>query len=311
MSSIFTVQNRNHGITTGYWGEPDSLHQFCEPHYQTSYYFAEFYNSLSSLIYPLVAAYALCSCRAMRADVVIASSWAWVALIGLGSFAFHGTMRYAFQLCDELPMIGFVHAALLAKVSSPGMHPRITTRYQSRVWSAGVTLLCAGFVVAYLILDSYDLFVNGFTALVLLDTAVGFTCRMHQPITKYCAKACLVCVVIAKSAWEIENRFCRVSPNVWPLHCVWHVLSCLAVYYGIVTNFSMRVDGGVWSENNRNNRKSSHHDIDNKQQQQQQGSENVVDGHYDENDKICMKWAVLLPFDEIRCGTPRKMTKGS
>ncbi|EOD21083.1 hypothetical protein EMIHUDRAFT_255381 [Emiliania huxleyi CCMP1516] len=33
----------------GYWGEPTAVHQFCEPKYASSHYFAEYFNSLSSL----------------------------------------------------------------------------------------------------------------------------------------------------------------------------------------------------------------------------------------------------------------------
>ena len=32
----------------------------------------------------------------------------WVVIIGLGSAAFHATMRYKLQLADELPMLGLI-----------------------------------------------------------------------------------------------------------------------------------------------------------------------------------------------------------
>ena len=40
---------------TGYWGAPDSAHQFCEPHYAFTDYAAEAFNSLSSTVYVVAA----------------------------------------------------------------------------------------------------------------------------------------------------------------------------------------------------------------------------------------------------------------
>lgn len=33
MDSLFINPARRSHAATGYWGKPDALHQFCEPHY--------------------------------------------------------------------------------------------------------------------------------------------------------------------------------------------------------------------------------------------------------------------------------------
>lgn len=271
MRSLFEVDSRTHDVVTGYWGTPDALHQFCEPHYATSHYFAEFYNALSSLLFVATALYALASCKAMRSDPYIVASWVSVAIIGMGSFLFHASMKYSLELCDELPMFGYILASILGKVSSPGVHPHVRTHQESFVWSAAMVGLCVSLIVGYLILDSYSLFVNGFTLMALIDTYLGLTLYKGQEVMAWSQRSGTASAVLAKVVWEVENRMCKVQPGVWPLHVVWHVLSCAAVYYGIVCSFSNRIERGV-SHGSANGRRS-----------------------------ICMKWAIFLPFDEIQC----------
>ena len=45
--SIIHIPTQSDVPSTGRWGPATSVHQFCEPKYATSPYFAEFYNSLS------------------------------------------------------------------------------------------------------------------------------------------------------------------------------------------------------------------------------------------------------------------------
>lgn len=42
-------------VMTGYWGEVDALHTFCEPNYASSAFVAEFWNSLGSAVYCFAA----------------------------------------------------------------------------------------------------------------------------------------------------------------------------------------------------------------------------------------------------------------
>lgn len=137
----------------GYWGEPTAVHQFCEPKYASSHYFAEYFNSLSSLVYAVVGCYMLWQ-REVRLDPLIAAGADGsrklatiplphprrkassldalgsphacprfptpaeaiaVVVIGLGSCAFHGTMLFEHELCDEVPMLFFIGVAMAAK----------------------------------------------------------------------------------------------------------------------------------------------------------------------------------------------------
>jgi dihydroceramidase len=66
---------------------------------------AEFWNTLSSLAMVIAGLIGLTS-RRFATEIRIA--FALLVLVGLGSVAFHGTLRFELQMLDELPMLYLV-----------------------------------------------------------------------------------------------------------------------------------------------------------------------------------------------------------
>jgi dihydroceramidase len=223
--SLFHVTTRVHS-ETGFWGPVDSNHQFCEPHYASSYYLAEFYNSLSSFLYVALGIYLY---RRLT-DSWIRWACAWLVVIGFGSFLFHGTMRYSMQLLDEGPMVGFLGTCTLLKVKH---HPWL--QRNATFWRIVIFLQCIAVLLTYVWLNRYELFLHGFTALACVDAAIGYTLPTSET-GWWLRNRCLLAIVIGKAIWEVENRFCQQYPAVWPLHVVWHLASCLSAYYGVLFN---------------------------------------------------------------------------
>lgn len=223
---------------SGYWGVPTAVHQFCEPKYASSAYFAEFYNSLSSLIYVMVAAYALTRPE-IRQDAMVALSAVLVGVIGLGSIAFHGTMLFEYELCDEVPMLLFIAVALCNKI---GAHPLLVGRVNALVFAAAVVAATAALTFIYIQFQVYEVFVAGFTLLVILDTVLALTWTSKQEVTNFARNLSIACIVIGKSAWEVEVRACAAYGQVWRLHVFWHILSAASLYYGLLADMAARVD---------------------------------------------------------------------
>ena len=99
MASLLQIPTQVHNIT-GFWGPVDAVHQFCEPHYATSFYVCEFFNGLSSIVFVLTAwhCYRTLPSNDKSSDMnYIRSLCGWLGLIGIGSIAFHSTMRRASQ----------------------------------------------------------------------------------------------------------------------------------------------------------------------------------------------------------------------
>ena len=238
---MFSIPTSTDVPTNGYWGAATALHQFCEPKYATSHYVAEFYNSVSSFIYVVAAAHML-SQREVRQDPFIAGTAVSIALIGLGSVLFHGTMRFEWELCDEVPMLVFICIAMLCKC---GAHPMLLTPRRQVAFAALVVGACAATIAAYAYLAVYELFVASFTFFVLADLALACTWRSRQRVTAWAMYSSVFCIVVGKIVWEIEVRACSSDGRVWPLHVVWHGLSCASAYFGLLADLANRIDCGL------------------------------------------------------------------
>jgi hypothetical protein len=92
---------------TGFWGtigSTPSTIDWCEPNYTQTYYLAEYQNAISSLTITCGGLFGLYwSYRYGHRTSLMALS-ALIAVVGLGSFLFHGTLLFLPQLLDELPM---------------------------------------------------------------------------------------------------------------------------------------------------------------------------------------------------------------
>ena len=89
----------------GFWGIPTASIDWCEQNYAVTPWVAEFWNTLSSLAMVAAGLVGLWTRRFAR-EVRLA--FALLTLVGLGSIAFHGTLRFELQMLDELPMLYLV-----------------------------------------------------------------------------------------------------------------------------------------------------------------------------------------------------------
>jgi dihydroceramidase len=152
----------------GFWtnlGTPASV-DWCEANYAVVSWIAEFWNTTSSIPIFLAGLIGFWLCR--RAPWNIAPRFplvfAGIAVVGLGSVAFHGTLLAIPQALDELPM---VYAALLLAYClrfgrSDGNEPTAM-----RNWRIGGTLFAIGFTVAYYTSETYfQIFIACFGGIV-------------------------------------------------------------------------------------------------------------------------------------------------
>ena len=226
---------------TGYWGKPTAVHQFCEPKYATTPYVAEFYNSISSFWYCGAAMYAM-SDPALRKDFgMVAASFAALA-IGLGSAAFHGTMLFEYELCDEVPMLIFISVCMVNKC---GCHAWLLTPARKKAFTFAVSAACLCTIAAYAVLQNYSFFVLAFTIMVLVDLALAVTWRASQPVNWFAVKQSTFWIALGKFVWEVEVGLCSADARVWPLHVLWHLFSMLSVYFGLLADMTARIECGV------------------------------------------------------------------
>ena len=89
----------------GVWGLPTASIDWCEPNYAITPWIAEFWNTVSSLAMVTAGLIGLAS-RRFAWEIRVA--FGLLVLVGLGSMAFHGTLRFELQMLDELPMLYLV-----------------------------------------------------------------------------------------------------------------------------------------------------------------------------------------------------------
>lgn len=89
---------------TGYWGPSTSTVDWCETNYQHLFHVGELFNSASSLVLVLTGLMGIAlHWRVLERRFLLA--FGLLALVGVGSTAFHMTLRREHQMLDELPML--------------------------------------------------------------------------------------------------------------------------------------------------------------------------------------------------------------
>ena len=107
-----------------------------------TYYSAEIINTLTNLMFLYLSYRGLKSCRDNGHDAVFSVAYFGYFLVGIGSFMFHTTLKYPWQLVDELNMIYTTCLMMYASLS----YSRSTI--QQVALGVILTLLC-GFITLY------------------------------------------------------------------------------------------------------------------------------------------------------------------
>jgi len=238
---MLKVTDKRQNIS-GFWGDVNTTTNFCEPHYALSPYFAEFFNAWSSMVFVVVGLYALSK---LSKDSFSKFASLWLIAIGIGSFLFHAAMRYYTQLADELPMVGFMLTVTLAKTTSTHHKGIMKVSTYIQVW---MCFLAAALVITYAYFGLYEIFLNGFTFMVLNDLVVGHFLKTTGPNLELKAKTvhhALLFVVLGRIVWEAENVLCASHPYVWPMHTLWHFLSAASAYNSTIYAYLCRIDASV------------------------------------------------------------------
>jgi len=213
----------------GFWGQPTSTIDWCERNYEVTRFIAEFWNSVSNLFFiipPLAVCIKLWSRKVERVYLL---ALVYMAFTGIGSFAFHATLKYEMQLWDELSMVWSATFILylLLKMHFPSK--------------------ADGYVLP---LIGYGLFMC--TVYLFLKTPVIFQVSyavLHYSVLIYAYKlikthrcdsrlyyGTLIAHHLAFLLWNIDNNFCgalerlrsALPPSCAPftqLHAVWHFLA--------------------------------------------------------------------------------------
>ncbi|KAI9619423.1 hypothetical protein H4Q26_014185 [Puccinia striiformis f. sp. tritici PST-130] len=207
----------------GFWGP-------AEANYAITRFIAEFTNTISNLIF------------------------VGIALVGIGSFLFHATLRYEWQLGDELPMIfaGAMSAYVTFDTGSPNL-PR--SRFV-RCLPSLLIIYSSGVTAIYLWYPNPVFHQTAFAAISLITTSRSVYISLSAPERTYREKknksdgiryslGGTIMFIIGFLIWNIDNLYCdRISQlkeylgTPWSFiiegHAWWHLATGTGTYLNAV-----------------------------------------------------------------------------
>lgn len=78
----------------GFWGETTATIDWCELNYERSFYVAEFWNTLSNLLFVLLGLYGLAQSAKQGFEWRFHACFIGIMVTGIGSAMFHGTLQH-------------------------------------------------------------------------------------------------------------------------------------------------------------------------------------------------------------------------
>eukprot|EP00756_Hemistasia_phaeocysticola_P057515 Hpha_TRINITY_DN34117_c0_g1::TRINITY_DN34117_c0_g1_i1::g.75751::m.75751/K04711/ACER3, YDC1; dihydroceramidase len=226
----------------GFWGPVDATVDWCEDNYVYSVYVAELFNTVTSIPMILLGSFGMWSTM-KRVTNETRFKLAFVALVcvGIGSTAFHATMRYTAQLMDEVPMLWGNLAFVFCLVDHERtMSPKTRTRLCIClfVWGSWCT-------ACYRWLRMYWVFLLGYSSAVGFMTIysaylVWWKYTDWEGVRENRAIWCtsLVSYFLGLTLWVVDNNFCR-SVKSLHLHAWWHILAGFGTYMFIMLTVAL------------------------------------------------------------------------
>lgn len=204
----------------GFWTETATI-DWCEKNYAVSHYVAEFWNTLTALIYPIFFVIIETQLVALNLHANIGLQCLNVIhlSVGIGTMLFHGTLSRWAQFLDEITMV-FLIICVGFIVLSP-------------IFKAVIFGILGVVLVSFILAPNISLvFQLGFASAIVL-TAVSLyrtvskredTQALFHKMTKHC--------MIAVLFWVIDQTFCSGSQifGLQLYHGFWHLMTSVSLF---------------------------------------------------------------------------------
>ncbi|CCH43289.1 alkaline ceramidase [Wickerhamomyces ciferrii] len=237
-----------------YWNQVTSTIDWCEENYIVTPYIAEAINTISNSIFILLAGFAMFSAFKNNLELRFILISFGFALVGVGSWLFHMTLHYEFQLLDELPMI-YATCIPMWSVFSEGVSKKKSITIGISI-ILGANLLTAIYLylkdptvhqVAYALLN---VFIVGKSHYLTIKNIHNQTTQKQLFITMIKG---IGIFLSGYFLWNLDVHFC--NSWIWlrrsigmpygfllELHAWWHVLTGLGVYFYIIYLELLRIN---------------------------------------------------------------------
>ena len=230
------------------WGSPTSTVDWCEPNYTHTYYVAETWNTISNLFTIVMGFLMFMHYRKNKIERRFRTTALTLMLVGIGSAAFHGSLKYYLQLADELPMLALTCSMTYLTLEMSNI------RVKHKKLPYFGALICVLVSILHVYLQNAELFFVGFA--LLLSPALVYSGTMRGTAVVFRAsKFAGAFLVAGYILWQIDRSYCSKTQKYF-LHAWWHVFTALSEIYWlngmvylrreIIGQPSQLVLGGLW-----------------------------------------------------------------
>lgn len=230
------------GAQEGYWGPVTSTIDWCEENYVVFSFVAEAMNTVTNLGFVLLAGYALRNAIRYNLEWRFKIAGCGFILVGIGSWLFHMTLWYEFQLLDELPMI-YATCIPLWSIFSHNRSSRSSTLIALSIAASALFL-----TAIYLWQKDPTLHQAAFGLLnvfIIVTSIVQTNREVHDVVAKRNLRYTLALGVgqflFGWLLWNTDVHFCHFYRSIrrtlgmpygflLEMHAAWHILTCFGVY---------------------------------------------------------------------------------
>lgn len=231
---------------TGYWGAQTATIDWCEENYVVSHYIAEAVNTVTNLLFIMLAIYAMVQLRRQKHELRFFFLLLGFLLVGVGLWLFHMTLWYRFQLLDELPMIYATCIPFWLVFSEK------TTGGRSMAIGGGVFMAAILLTAVYLHFRDPTIHQVAYALLnagIIARSAYLTNTRVQNPQARQQLLLTMVwgiCIFLSGyGLWNLDIHLCsfwRATRREWGMpygfilegHGWWHLLTGTGVYYYVV-----------------------------------------------------------------------------
>mmetsp|Transcript_56429 Transcript_56429/g.132974 ORF Transcript_56429/g.132974 Transcript_56429/m.132974 type:complete len:255 (-) Transcript_56429:12-776(-) len=217
----------------GVWGEVTSSIEWCEDNYEVSPWIAEFWNTMSSLLFVFGGLIGLWSSSRGSFEWRFVATFVGIVVVGIGSALFHATLLHASQQLDETPMVwtmlcwGYV-------LFEPDLGAHLRPYF-------GPVL--AVYAVVFSVVHWFGRFTTAFQVhfivLVLgcIPRVWRYSTQCHDSVASKVFQVYMQTYLIGSACWLTDLHLCHTMKNL-PVnpqgHAWWHLFMAINSYLGPV-----------------------------------------------------------------------------
>nr|XP_056723562.1 alkaline ceramidase 1 [Euleptes europaea] len=205
---------------------------WCEENFVHSEYIAEYYNTISNLVFFIATPFMLLlNIDYMKyRPIPVRCLTGLVFLIGISSIYFHMTLSYAGQLLDELSILwtmGLCYACWFPMIYVPAF---IKNREQF-TWIVGIVTVMS--TLMSFVRPELNAYVLNTVALHILYVIIQEVRKSTDPRMQRLGITVVIWWVVAISCWITDKFFCEFCRkiNFCYLHSLWHIFINMALMY--------------------------------------------------------------------------------